>query len=306
MSAQTTDELPSFLYGTFDWLINGLMIIESPPFDLCSRAALEHSNPWVVIAAIIEHAKRGEHRHAPRLARFFDADVYALDRSALLVTGMVATAADLGLLESALQSHSSQTRAFAATGAREAGSLKLVPAMLQAWRLADHHRDRRTIALAICDLLEPPGGSLLEESSIYNLAPVDPNTLNHPKIRAFAEARNAREPVDEQFPTMVNDRCAALAKQFGTVDICLWAGVPRHPQQLARACWDALPEALSSFDLVHYRRMFESSTGISCVDFFQWDRPKRLSIQATLENFLQTAAAEYMPGQRYFFGHPVA
>jgi hypothetical protein len=93
-----------------------------------------------------------------------------------------------------------------------------------------------------------------------------------------------------------------LGERFGGEDIALWAGEPRHPERIAHELWDALPKARSSFDIVHYRRVFEAATGIDCTDFFKWDQPNRLSIQVTLEDFLRSDTSQFVEGRRYFFG----
>ena len=301
-------DLPPFLYGTFDWLINGVFIDGEgePSLDLKSDEALAHANPWIVIAAVLECAKAGDHTQAHRLQRYFELDEpFALNRVALVITGMTAASSDLELLIGALGSASPWTRAFAAQGAREAGALALVRPMVKAWSGAETANQRRMIAEAICDLLEAEGGELRQESAYYNAPPVDPATLGNPATRALAEERAARPPIEERFPDLVDAACGALEEEHGTADITLWAGEPRHPRKLAEEALAALPASTTSGHLVHYRRMFEASTGTRCSGFFRWTELRRLEIQATLEDFLHLDKTAYVAGRRYFFGHPV-
>jgi hypothetical protein len=304
-STASQDELPEFLQGTFDWFFNGVFFSAHAPIDLLSPLAIEDDNPWIAVAAILERARNGQHEHAPKLAPFFESDVYALDCVAVVIFGMVAAAKDLPLLKSALQTASSLRRMYAASAAREAGLLSLIPDMLGAWELADDVRQRAVVAQSICDLLEAPDGPLLAESDHFSLPPVDPNKFADPRFRAFVEKWNARERPVETFPDMVLEKCEALRQRFGTENIALWAGEKRHPRLVAQHLWDALPAASSSFDLVHYRRVFEAMTGINCVDFFKWDQPNRLSIQVTLDDFLRSDTSQFVEGQRYFFGNVV-
>src|SRR5438105_1084737 len=99
-------EFPPFLYGTFDWRINGLHFESEPPLNLLSSGALAHANPWIVLAAVLQHAKAGKHVHVRRLAEYFNLDEpLALSRVSLLLVGDMAAEQDLRILEQALQSH---------------------------------------------------------------------------------------------------------------------------------------------------------------------------------------------------------
>src|SRR5688500_16868877 len=98
-------ELPPFLNGTFDWRMNGLHFESEPPLDLLSSGALAHSNPWIVLAAVLQRAKAGDHAHVGRLAGFFHADEpFALNHVSVLLAGDMASERDLRILQQALQS----------------------------------------------------------------------------------------------------------------------------------------------------------------------------------------------------------
>src|SRR5262245_58284048 len=129
--------LPEFLYGTFDWRVNGLHFESDPSIDLLAPAALDHSNPWIVLAAVLQHAKVGDHSRVDRLTKYFHADEpFALKRVSLSLVGDLASERDLKLLEGAMQGEDADARAYAAEAAQFAGSLWLVPAMLEAWHRA--------------------------------------------------------------------------------------------------------------------------------------------------------------------------
>src|SRR5690606_23544790 len=104
--------LPPFLYGCFDWRVNGLHWAAPPPLDLLSRAALESSDPWIVLVSVVEHAKAGDHTQAPRLIPFFHQhEPFALSRVSLLVFADVAPAAELPRLEAVLRGEDVDSRA---------------------------------------------------------------------------------------------------------------------------------------------------------------------------------------------------
>ncbi|MEM9454582.1 MAG: hypothetical protein AAGF11_10410 [Myxococcota bacterium] len=306
MNAVTNDMPPSFLWGTFDWLANGIVLADQPTLNLLSSEALQHPDPWIVLAAVLERAKMGDHTHARLLQAYFEKDEpLALNRSALLVAGLVVARSDLDILVIAMRSKSPWTRAFAVQAAREVGFSSLIPKMVAAWERAQSASERDIISQSICDLLEPLGGPLKAESNYFNAPPADTTNISNPRIRAAAEERNAREPMLEEFPAQVNAACRELEDEFGSNTVALWAGELRDPVKIAQECWDALPDAVAANDLVQYRRMFEASTGISCADFFRWVELRPMHIQSTLEDFLQTNTTAFVAGTRYFFRHPV-
>ena len=58
----TYKEPPSFLSkGTFYWDNLGFFYSDSPPINLLSKEALASEDPWIVLAATLEFAKKGEH-----------------------------------------------------------------------------------------------------------------------------------------------------------------------------------------------------------------------------------------------------
>jgi hypothetical protein len=71
---------------------------------------------------------------------------------------------------------------------------------------------------------------------------------------------------------------------------------------------------LSRLDSPHLQRerfsrgklVFEAATGIDCSQFFdEIGRLNRLAAVAVLEDFLDGDHLNFVPGQRYFFGHPI-
>ncbi len=300
-------ELPEFLYGTFDWRVNGFQFNADPPVDLLAPAALDHTNPWFVLAAVLQHAKAGDHSRVGRLAAYFHADEpFALRRVSLLLAGDLASEQDLKLLEQAMRSEDADARAYAAEAALFAGRLWLVPAMLEAWHAARTLLHREIIGYAISDLLEANTGPIAEHAAIYNLPPRPPSSVTNPLLKALLEEIAATKPEPEHFPQLVRDAYGRLAEKSATDRVTVWHGDVCDVMALARNFLAAVPH-ITAGSCIPYRHKFEASTGVDCTDFFdETFRPQPLEIGAALEEFLLSEPeAKFKPGIRYFFGHRI-
>ena len=194
--------LPEFLYGTFDWRVNGLHFESDPPIDLLAPDALDQSNPWMVLAAILQRAIVGDHSRVGRLTQYFHADEpFALRRVSLSLVGDLASERDLKLLEQEIQGEDADARAYAAEAAKFAGSLWLVPAMLEAWHRATTLLHREIIGFAISELLEAKTGPIAEQASIYNLPPAAPSAVANPRLKSLLEKNAAMESEPELLPS---------------------------------------------------------------------------------------------------------
>lgn len=298
--------LPPFLYGTFDWRVNGLHFDSVPPLDLLAPTALDAANPWIVLSSVIEHAKTGDHTQVRRLRRFFHAvEPFALNLISLLLVGDIASDTDLVLLQETMESDDRDARVHAAKAARFAGRLWLVPTMLEAWHRAETMDHRESIGFAISDLLESGTGSIANEASHYNLPARPLSTVRNPRLREFLEKRATRKAEPERFPGLVNDAYARLTDRFGTDRITVWCGDLFDVTILAQEFLTKV-QGSTLAPLFTYRHKFEANTGIDCRRFFVDLWPQRLEIQVVLEDFLTfDAATKYKPGVRYFFGHPI-
>lgn len=298
--------LPPFLYGCFDWRVNGLHWADTPPLDLLSRAALESSNPWIVLASVVEHAKAGDHDQALHLVPFFHRHApFALSRVSLLVFADVARSGELPRLEAALRSDDEQSRPYAAEAAALSGALDLVPAMLDAWVRARSSAAHEMIGFALSDMLEERPGPIAEYVGIYNLAHSNPppRTEIQRRLQAKMAAYEAeRDP--PPLPGLVLAEHERLRSELGD-QAFVWAGAALDVNRLVeRFLADSKdPERKAFIDLRH---RFEAWTGEPCQDFFRAFEPQRLEITATLEEFVRAnKGSRYRAGVRYFFGHPI-
>lgn len=298
-------QLPPFLYGSFDWRFNGLYWDAPPPFDLLSDRALADPSPWVVVASVVERAKRGDHSEAKRLCEFFEREEpVALDRISLLVFGDIAPSGELPLLEEALRSPVVSTRVHAAEAAALTGSLTLVPEMLRAWETASRLGEHESVGFALSELLEPEGGPIAESVGSYDLPPSD-----EPVTPAAAEARAFMDNLykDADPPELPGHVRAALARHTAAFaeGTRLWRGAPYDVRAIARELLDIARENRTHviYDLRH---RFEAFTGVDCRPMLYALRLQPLAIAAIVETFLQSSeAAKFEPGKGYFWGHRI-
>jgi len=298
-------ELPRFLYGCFDWRVNGLHWDQAPEIDLLSGEALDADNPWIVLAAVVERAKQGDHRQAPRLAHFAtQKEPFALDRVSLLALGEIALSKDLDLVEHVLRADDGEARVHAAEAAALSGALRLVPAMLSAWLRAESGIDHDVIGFALSGMLEAAGGPIANHVDIFNVP--RPTGPPPPGMDPEAWQRLVEAPPypPSPFPELVQEAHARLEKAYGA-DGVVWQGRPMNIVSLAQ---QFLAQAKSDerHNFIDLRHRFESYTGIDCRKFYFAMEPQRLQMAAVLEDFLNSREATgYQPGRRYFFGHQI-
>lgn len=306
MSVDFSDtKLPPFLYGTFDWRVHGFGFDSPPPINLRSSDALNSANPWIVLAAVLERAKSGDHSTVRLLSQFFYAkEPFALNRIALLLVGDLGRDSDLQLLLEAMASDDSQVRLYAAEASQIAGRLWLVPSMLAAWHRAYSLDEREGIGYAISKLLERELGSIADEASIFRLPKIPPEDATA-SLREYWAKRVADDTTDERFPDLVMDAYDQLSKKFGTSRVTVWRGMLFGVADLARDFLSRV-SAGKAGDFFTYRHKFEANTGINCDDFFVDVKPQYLSIRVCLESFLESGnASGFEQGVRYFFGHRI-
>lgn len=298
--------LPSFLHGCLDWRENGYHWNGSPPPDLMSAASLNSKDPWIVVAAVIEHAKQGDHSAARHLVPFFHQhQPMALARVALLAFGDLAPTGSLGALQDVLRSQDGSARPYAAEAAAGSGALFLVPAMTEAWTQARSLADHETIGYAITELLESDGGPLSEHVGLYDLSSSD-TPAPTPAMQRLQEKRRAMEAElgPAEFPSLVATAHAKLAEELGT-DAFVWQGAPVDVGRLVGDFLQATRN-VEHLGFIGLRHRFEAWTGQACQRFFHAFEAQRLEMAATLEDFERAdAAAPYVVGRRHFFGHRV-
>jgi hypothetical protein len=284
MSNQT---MPAFLaQGTFlrDGL--GYFYSESPPLDLLGPQALASSDPWIVLAAVLERAKIGEFAPVSRLGQLVNpAGDPLLGGACFQLLGDVGTQEAVHLLLSFLGHDSSVYVIRACQALHHVGHLWLIPPMLRAWDRLERPDDRDLVTLILSEMLEEERGPI-------------------------GDARHS-ECSSEELHQRVLARAEELRTRLGTDNVAIWGGKIFSVVGLAREMRRLLlssqktPFALSAIFL-DLREKFEASTGINCSSFYKNELFQPLAASALLEEFLESADSEkYREGMRYFFGHPI-
>jgi hypothetical protein len=297
--------LPPFLHGTFDWRFNGLQWNTPPPFDLLSDRVLHDPSPWVVIASVVERAKRGDHSEVSRLCEFFERhQPVALGRIALLVFADTAPGGSLHRLGDALRSADPRTRVFAAEAAALTGSLRLIPDMLEAWERARTLNDHEAIGFALSEVLESKPSPIAESVGSYDLAPPE-QPVSPAAAAAYKAMVAAYGDVDPpELPQHVRDALRTHEAAHGA-NAVLWKGVLYEIRAVAQELLD-IARGQRTHVIYNLRHRFEAFTGIDCRPMLHALRLQPLSIATIIEQFeLSGEVSKYRAGVRYFWGHSI-
>ncbi|RWO33501.1 MAG: hypothetical protein EOS10_07355 [Mesorhizobium sp.] len=113
----------------------------------------------------------------------------------------------------------------------------------------------------------------------------------------------ASDDVFRTFEGSVLRRVDALSDRFGTATVRILQGsifsVPMLLEKI-RASANS-----GKFD-PKLRQIFEATTGVDCSEFFHDHKARPLNIHAVLDEFEERGGPDrFLPGKRYFFGHPV-
>ncbi len=277
-------EPPGFLAGTFRFSALGYRYSEAPPLDLMASEALDSENPWIALAAVLEHAKTGHWSLLRRVPLLMDPS-----QSPLLVGSCFRLLGDVGsdyaieLLQSLLRHESSTYIVHACQALHHIGYLSLVRSILQAWERLRSQDDREVVALILSEMLEEQRGPL----------------------------SSCTEYTSTEYSNLVGKRSEELRSQLGAENVPVWGGRPFGVVSLVHGMIRKLKAARTyglSLDarFLDLRERFEASTGSDCSGFFVDARLQVPVALAILQTFLRDPGSDkYQEGMRYFFGHPV-
>ncbi len=299
-----------FLRGTFSWSKLGYFFASHPPVDLLAPEVLTSDNPWLVVAAALERAKRGDHRLIPRLQQWFHtSDEGYLDRICILLTGDAGREDDVRQLPSLMFQGPDDVRTYACEAAALAGCIWLVPSMLEAWRRVTSLADHETIGYAIANMLEEPAGPIAAEAGTHNLDSAIIEGLEDPETRELRQKIAPDQPSLPTFEVLVRAWLSKSQNKFGSDQVVIWRGERFQVHRLAE---DMLKQVRArepgnpAISFIPERHKFEATTGINCPAFFREGSFQPLAAAEILESFLEgTDAAKYEDGVRYFFGHRI-
>lgn len=279
--------IPVYLKGTFQDEQLGYHYASPLPADLNTQESLRASDEWVVLVAVLEHAKRGDFSHLSRLH-----SVLKNSRDPMIIRGIVDLLGDAGkmrdfeaLIEFMIHSDDDEFRMDGSRGAQWAGSLLLVPYMLEALKDSRSERTRESIGSHISHLLEP-----------------------QPDELAYQAESDSVSDYSQRVISQVN----RLSTELGGEEVPVWEGGLFSVRGLAQKMYELLTREDDEEDyllgarFLLLRHRFAASTGIDCRDFYKERRFQPLNATAVVREFLDSrASSEYRAGVRYFFGHPI-
>ncbi|MDZ7856483.1 hypothetical protein [Sphaerotilus sp.] len=306
--------IPGFVSrGAFNWTKLGyhFHLSEDEKAQIFSEKA---TDPWLDLARIVEAAKIGDFSPAKNLIRYFQGDHQTnINPVALLVAGDIGRQEDLESLVDVMRRGPDGLRIYACQGARNAGSLWLVPHMLAAWRLCSGSDAHETIGFAIADMLDPIA-SLDDLGFIGAMAghhEVDVGeSLVSSDIGRLAR-RLSSESSAYSFARAVYQRYMELRDQCESEEDTVWAGKKSGVVEFSEHFLKML--SCGSFDItqaplvVPLREKFEAMTGMDCTGFYREGRLVHGEVVHVLEKFLASSFGnEYQAGKRYFFSRRIA
>ena len=272
---------PAFLAGTFAWTPRGYRYAQEPDVDLMAAEALAADNPWIVLAAVLERAKRGDFASVSAVSRWATAE-HAERSWAGACLGLIACAGDAKALEwlaLELLERTGYACIQLAQAAQWSGQLMMVPFLVEARNRLSRYADREAVDVCLSGLLEPWDG----EFELFD---------------------GTRSPAEYERVALA--RRDALVARHGSDRIALLRGEPVDVWKMLGDMQRQLGGSPAASFCHAWRHTFETYTGVDCSKFY--DRGRFLPNNA-LVGLAKYAAREprvdFQPGQRYFFGHRV-
>jgi len=163
------------------------------------------------------------------------------------------------------------------------------------------------IGSRIADLLEEkPGQELANHAGSFPFKDVDGFIARSPAFRQVEAQLRILAEGEAEFPKLARARFMALRSRRDMEYQFIWRGAIWSMQSFLDRLIEGIRGGKPIF-LPHFRHRFEAYTGIDCTSFFDVDGdPNFLGTMAVVEDFLESGAIDsYLPGHRYFFGHPI-
>lgn len=279
-------EQPQFMApGVFAWDGLGYHFASEPPADFDAAQALHSSNPWMVVAAVLDRVKKGDFSTISKLENCLREPVdWVLTHACAELLG---DAGPSSVLQQVMHDFRGEMidrndtlyQRELAYSASHSGLLWTIPIVLDVYCYSANRSE--------LDLL-PALLSLVIES---DFGPV-------------ASPRQA-DSVDT-YHTLVMAQYERLRDKYGSSNVSLRYGEPVSVRKLARRLYDNLRAPKAPLRVVRQERhYFEAATGVDCRAFFVDGKLRALDAAAIVEEFLERDADKYRDGVRYFFGHPI-
>lgn len=307
-------DIPRFILdGGFDWSRKGYSyLLTSQELNITEKKDI-NKNPWIEILKIVEKAKTGDFSHVSNLSRYITIDnEFNTAPVSLMLIGDMGTKDDLSLLVKIMRDSHEGFVAYACEAARNAGSLWLVPHMIEAWKKSESIFAHEMIGFAIADLLESV--NIMDEvGPLSDLAGCFTQVF---KERAASRQINnvlpdlVNEEADDKFVNLAMSRYRKISDEVLDDDVAVWSASPIGPFEFAELFLSLIsnPSYSRVQDplTIKYRHKFEAMTGIDCSEFYRDGRFQQIAAVGVLERFLDNESkANYEVGKRYFFGHQI-
>jgi hypothetical protein len=287
---------PDFLKHLFVKKGLGYWTPEGLPVNLLDPQALRDRNPWIVLTALVERAKRGDFKNlglifpclrASAEGAFWYACSYALS-----------DAAPAPVLRQLVNEFRSEiwdkkdlwTTEYVVDTLYHSLRLWTVPILLKFYleiedpvRLSESTDDWDQPSL----ILIPRYLSQLLETEP---GPIAESDFPHPEYGALVQG-------------IYEQRC----RELGSPEVAILNGKPFSVRSATEWLLAALTaDEINEQEVAEGRMLFEASTGVDCRPFFKDFKLQPLTAAGIVEDFLDSLdAAKYKDGVRYFFGHRI-
>jgi hypothetical protein len=290
--------MPDYCTWTFDDRGDGFYFTAEPPADIGAPKYLHDANPWVVLSCALVRLRNGDFGVFPAVV---DAMLAENEQALWVSAGMLfAFAAPPSVLNelrrlygpAELSKYPEMVRQYCKTLCHSMESTCL-GAVIDAYRSTQDEDVRVLVAEYLSHIWEDEPG-LVAKGPILETAPEPPPPFEMKYYDYDTYERRLRELAARVEP---GTRYVLGGATFSVLRLA--ERILAH----ARAGEDSVR---TNFE----RMVFEANTGISCRSFFVEDGPQTrfrpLSAAAIVEGFLEDPRSRrFVPGQRYFFGHPV-
>jgi hypothetical protein len=290
--------LPAYCASTFVDVGDGFFFTEEPPVNISEPRYLEDANPWVVLSCALARLRAGDFGvFSAVIKAILKEEEQSLWISAGELFSYAAPPSALGLLKQAYRSDELTRNSELIRQYCRILCHSLIPGhldeILELYRISQDEDVRVLVAEYLSHVWEDEPGPVAK-GPILETAPEPPPPFEMKYYDYDTYERRLRQ----------------LAARVEPGTRYVLGGAPFSVLRLAERI---LAHAQAGEDSVrtNFERMaFEANTGISCKSFFAEDGPQArfrpLSAAAIVEGFLEDPSSRrFVPGQRYFFGHPV-
>lgn len=267
---------------TFIDLSLGFYVRDRDLSEFDQKSLLDHGGDWQTVAAVNLMCREGNFSKLDKLVAILDRseDTEIWDAIVNLIGfagGWDTIYRAFQRFESKLQDHAVRYNMAVMLGS--SCDVRAVAALLRLYRLSDPADEAADqIIRELSDLLEPTN-------------------------QAIFYSRH-RQPDHKDLVDLVNRQSASLKIEGNKI----FESETLNVILLAKRLLERLGASeLQRERFSRGRLVFEAATGVNCSGFFDdLGRLNRLEAIGVLEDFLDGDHPEFVPGQRYFFGHPIS